>query len=380
MNYRELFREIMFYGKFDRVPVWHTGEWPETAEEWTRQGLPIDADRRQAFDAVGFPWTVPTDLRIAFGRDRVGSKETGYNKDVGLRAYSMLYPPFSEQVFEETDEFRVVRQNDGVIAKEWKGRSSIPHFIDYTFKTSSTWSEYEKRLQPHPDRIPVDLDAILQQMRDRDEPIRVRTGSLVGVIRNWMGVENFSYLQYDDPDLIGEIVDTISNLVCWELDQILPKVDVDLGWFWEDISSKSGPFVSPKIFRKYVVPGYQKISSKLQQHGARLLAVDCDGILDPLIPGWLEGGVNVLYPVEVGTWQADAMDLRKRFGRELRLIGGVDKRELVKGHAAIDAEIARRVPLIREGGYIPATDHEVIPGTPLDDYRYYLEKIRALRF
>jgi hypothetical protein len=35
---------------------------------------------------------------------------------------------------------------------------------------------------------------------------------------------------------------------------------------------------------------------------------------------------------------------------------------------------------MREGGYIPATDHNVIPGTSLEDYRYYLESIRALTF
>jgi uroporphyrinogen decarboxylase len=164
------------------------------------------------------------------------------------------------------------------------------------------------------------------------------------------------------------------------LDQILPKVKVDLGWVWEDISSKSGPFISPKVFEKCVVPGYQKISSKLRQYGVELYAVDSDGILDPLIPGWLEGGVNIIYPVEIGTWQADPMELRTRYGRELRIIGGIDKREIAKGRAAIDAEIERRLPLMREGGYIPAPDHEIIPGTSLQDYQYYVESIRALRF
>jgi uroporphyrinogen-III decarboxylase len=72
--------------------------------------------------------------------------------------------------------------------------------------------------------------------------------------------------------------------------------------------------------------------------------------------------------------------LRTRYGRELRIIGGIDKREIAKGRAAIDAEIERRLPLMREGGYIPAPDHEIIPGTSLQDYQYYVESIRALRF
>lgn len=376
MNYRELFHEIMFYGEFDRMPVWYTKEWSETTEEWAQQGLPANVDRTKFFNAVSFPWTIPTDL----GREFIGSRDVGYINEVGLRWPTLLYPPFPEEVVEETEEYKIIRQFDGVIAKEWKHRTSIPQFIDHTFKDGSDWPEFKKRLQPHPDRIPKDMSEILAEMDDYDEPIRVRTGSLVGAIRNWMGVVNFAYLQYDDQDLLGEIVDTIADLVCWELDQVLPQIKVDMGWVWEDICGRNGPLISPHVFERCVVPGYQKISSKLRQYGVELYVVDSDGLVDALIPGWLEGGVNVIFPMEIGTWHTDLMALRKRFGRELRMIGGLDKRELLKGKAAIDAEIQRRLPLMREGGYIPALDHEVLPGTSLENYRYYLESIRALRF
>ena len=102
------------------------------------------------------------------------------------------------------------------------------------------------------------------------------------------------------------------------------------------------------------------------------------GIAD--LPRLLDAGVNVQFPIEIGTWKADPMALRKRFGKELRVIGGIDKLELEKGRAAIDAEIERRVPLMREGGFVPMPDHLITPGVPLDDYRYYIEQMRGLRF
>jgi len=73
------------------------------------------------------------------------------------------------------------------------------------------------------------------------------------------------------------------------------------------------------------------------------------------------------------------MEFRKKYGRELRIIGGFNKLELEKGPVAIDAEIERRIPLMKDGGFIPVPDHYITPGTSLGNYKYYLDKIRKLR-
>ena len=73
------------------------------------------------------------------------------------------------------------------------------------------------------------------------------------------------------------------------------------------------------------------------------------------------------------------MEYRRRYGKELRIIGGINKLELEKGPAAIDAEIERRTPLMKDGGLVPMPDHLITPGTSLENYKYYLEKMRELR-
>lgn len=353
MTERELFNSIMHYGCFDRMPVWHWTGWPETIERWYKEGLPRDADQCQYFDAV-WPAGIPVNLD--------------------------LIPAFESEVIEETESYALIRQGDGVIAQHSKKGSSIPHFVDFTFKDRNAWPEYEKRLQPDPARIPENLDEIIKWAVGLNRPITISTGSMIGFLRNWMGVQNLAYTCYDDPELIGEVVDTCSSLVCWVLDQVLPKIKVDMGWHWEDICFKSGPLVSPSIFRKYILPGYSRISEKLRSYGCDLHLLDCDGKIDELIPIWLDGGVNVMFPVEIGTWNADPMEFRRKYGRDLRMVGGINKLCLEKGPEAIDAEIERRKPLMADGGYIPLPDHLITPGTPLSNYRYYLERIRQIRF
>ena len=382
MDARSLWLNVMHYGQFDRMPVmcWRHKLWPETRERWLKEGLPRDVVPECALgesgEAVGEDVTKYGPHDDAF-YDYFNVSAHRYAIE-GLNSY--LYPPFEEEVLEEADEWVVSRQHDGVIVKKWRYRSGIPQFVDFTFKNAKDWDQYKWRLQPDSARIPEDLDEQAIRARTSGAPISIDTGSMVGWIRNWMGVKNLAYLAYDDRDLLAEVVDTIANLVVWTLDQVLPKLRADIGWGWEDICFRSGPLITPAIFEEIAVPGYRKIADKLREYGVDLYAVDCDGRIDELIPHWLAGGVNVMFPLEIGVWKSEPYAFRKKYGRTLRTIGGINKLEIAKGPAAIDAEIARRLPLMREGGYVPLLDHLAIPSTSLEDYRYYLERLRELRF
>ncbi|HPP12983.1 MAG TPA: uroporphyrinogen decarboxylase family protein, partial [bacterium] len=239
-----------------------------------------------------------------------------------------------------------------------------------------------KRLQPDSQRIPPDLDQKIAVALASGLPVVFSTASLMGWIRNWMGVVNMSYLMYDAPTVYADMVMTLTDLTCWAIDQVFPKMGrpPDMAFGWEDICGKAGPLVSPDLFRKYVAPGYRRIREKIESYGVSLLGIDSDGDVRSLVGPWLEAGVNVQFPVEIGTWQADPYQLRRQFGRELRIIGGFNKLALEKGPAEIDAEIARRWPLMKEGGFVLMPDHLITPGTSLDNYRYFLNRVRSLRF
>ncbi len=363
MNNRELFNAIMHYGDFDRMPVFHWSVWQETYKRWKKEGIP----------------DVPGQAHDITVTDFLGAKPIHACAPVDVS----LFPPFQEETMEETDEHRIFRQGDGVIAQHWKNKSGIPHFIDFTLKGpdwEKGWAEYKKRLQPDLKRIPKNFDEQIEKASKADVPVFASTGSMIGWIRNWVGVEGLAYLAYDNRDLLREMVDTITDLVLWGLDQVLPKMKVDLGWGWEDICFRTGPLLSPDIFHEVVTPNYRRIADKLLQHGCDLYLVDCDGFIEPLMPFWLEGGVNVMFPLEIGVWNADPVRLRKKFGKELKIFGGINKVEITKGRAAIDAEIERRIPLMKEGGFVPLPDHGIIPETSLEDYMYYLKRLGDLRF
>ena len=208
-------------------------------------------------------------------------------------------------------------------------------------------------------------------------PLGVSCGSMIGKIRDMLTFEGLAYACYDYPEMVEDMVETACQMVEHALDQVLGKIDFDYASGWEDICFKNGPIVSVDFFRKVVTPRYKRIGDKLHAHGIDLWYTDCDGDVRPILPYLMEGGINCLFPFEVNGC-AHPAELFKKFGKELRIMGGVDKIQLGKGPAAIKAYLDSLVPLVERGGYIPFCDHRCPPNVLPEDYLYYLDLKKSM--
>jgi uroporphyrinogen decarboxylase len=176
------------------------------------------------------------------------------------------------------------------------------------------------------------------------------------------GLEGSCYLLVDDEVLFDEIVETVADLCYRKTKYILEAgARFDFGHFWEDISFKNGPLVSPCVFHEKVGPHYRRITDLLAQHVIDIVSVDRDGDIGALIPTWIENGVNTMFPIEVGTWGANLAPWRKEYGEQLRGVGGTNKNAFSRDRAAVNAELERLRPLVDLGGYIPCPDHRLAP-------------------
>jgi uroporphyrinogen decarboxylase len=367
LNDRERFYATMHYQSRDRSPLCDFGYWDETIVVWYDQGLPRDVvqtDDQVFHDFFG----------LDFSLRRVG---LGMGVEVGL------FPEFKETVLEDRGDHEVIQQKDGVRVLRRKFMSSIPKHLDHLLVDRDSWNRhYKPRLDPaNQDRFPPDWEQRVDALLDpqRDYPLFIPGGSLYGWIRNWMGLDNLSYVVHDDPAWFEEMVSTVADCIIGTLTPVLQSgVQFDACGMWEDMCYRAGPLLSPKHFKQFLVPQYRRITELLHQYGVDVVWVDCDGRIDALIPLWLEGGVNCMFPVEVGTWNADPLELRKRFGWDLLMLGGFDKRILAGTQDQITKEIHRLTPLVEQGGYIGFCDHLVPPDVPLENYMFYLDQVRKV--
>ncbi len=286
-----------------------------------------------------------------------------------------MHPFFPEEEISRNENTRVIRNDEGLLAEvPIDGHDTIPHFIESSIKTPEDWARVkaERFDRTHPDRK-IDIEAILRQHpNDRDYPLGVNAGSMIGRVRNLLTVEGLAYAVYDYPEMVEDMVETCCVLIEDFLDAVLPHVQFDFADGWEDICYKNGPLVSVDFFRDVVVPRYKRISTKLRAHGVDIWWIDCDGDVRHLIPHFLAGGVNTMFPWEVNGsgHPGESLD---RWGPELRIMGGVDKMVLGRTRPEIKQMLESLAPYVARGGFIPFCDHRCPPNVDPDDYLYYLE-------
>ncbi len=300
---------------------------------------------------------------------------------LGFDRYEIVYgstwidPPFEEEIIEESEGKRTIRNRDGMIAQvPADGHTTIPHFKESPIKNPEDWWRFknERVNREHPGRI-VDPESIRRQHPpDRDYPLRVDCGSLMGRIRDTLTLEGLVYAIHDYPDMVEDMVETACQLVEHFLDQVLGKIDFDAATGWEDICCRNGPLVPMWFFRDVVLPRYKRIGQRLHAAGIEIWDTDCDGDIRPWIPHFLEVGLNATYPFEVNSCGHPG-EVLDRYGAEFRIIGGVDKLALKRGRDSIKEYLASLVPWVEKGGFIPMLDHACPPDIPEDDYLYYLD-------
>ncbi len=370
MNNRERISAVLRYQPYDRLPIVHFGFWGETLQKWVDEGH-LTADEVKG---SGDGNDVENRLVAKMGFD--------FNWQSMFYTHSGLNPAFETKVIAEfPDGRRHVLGYDGVVTVQSPGAGSIPAEIDHLLKDRASWEEHFKwRWQWSENRVDrAGLERLKTQTRDN--PIGLHCGSLFGQIRGMLGVEGISYLYVDDEPLYREIIDTVGE-VCYRNVELALELGEGVGFdyahFWEDICFKNGPLVSPAVFREYVGPHYKRITDLVKRHGIDIVSLDCDGWIDALLPVWFENGVNTMFPIEVGTWDASIAPWRKQYGKELRGVGGMNKTVFARDKAAVDAEIERLRPLIEMGGYIPCPDHRIAPDAKFENVCYYAQKLRKL--
>jgi len=369
MTPRERFHACMNYQPVDRVPNHEVGVWVQTKQRWREEGL--------ATDDIRWDWFV--------GEERWDMDPREY-----INVRTDMFPPYIEKVLSSDAETQTILRPNGVVSKTLvtgmaEGMSmSMDEYISFPVETPADFQELKKRYRPStPCRYPAYWEQFLKPgWEQRKHPLVLgQNCSIQGYYwraREWMGTENLSYAWYDEPEMMHEMMEFVTDFT---IETTRPFLDAgikpDYVFINEDLSMKNGPLLSPKTYCEFILPQLKRLVEFFKSNGVDWVVIDTDGNCELVIPFFMEAGVDGIWPLERAS-NMDPVDIRKKFGRDLRLWGGVDKRELAKDIDAIDAHLRTFQPLIAEGGFIPTVDHLVPPDVSLANFEHYMNRKHQL--
>jgi hypothetical protein len=192
-------------------------------------------------------------------------------------------------------------------------------------------------------------------------------------VGDWKSLVAASLALVERPLMVADLIDRTTDFYCVCLERVLSKVSVDYAAFYEPIAANTGPVISPAMFERFAMPGYRKVLGLLEKFNVPLrILCTTGGNLTSLLPPLIEAGINGLWISNIRDAGMEYRALRKTFGPDLALIGGIDSGALSQDKNAVRKTVEETVPpLLESGRYLPCLDDRPRTNIPFNRYRLF---------
>ncbi|MGI6609448.1 MAG: uroporphyrinogen decarboxylase family protein [Limnochordia bacterium] len=352
--HREQYLELMTFGRVERpMFVELFGPLVGLEEEWRAQGA-----SQAEIDMVAFDW------------DYVPVVNCGGH--TGPRSW------MKSVVLEETSAYLVQRDHLGRTVKLAKNVATIALPLDFPVKDMDSWLKLKPMFQFCEERLDWDQVEVARRAQTEGTLVVAHIPGGYDTARELMGAEGACLCYYDQPELMRDILTTLGDTAMQVLERVSDHLTIDQLSVHEDLAGRSGPLVGPRHIREFIAPYYRRIWNMLSSRGTRIFQQDSDGNLNGVICAFLDAGLTCMYPMEPAAGM-DVVALRRQYGNRLAMLGGIDKHVLRQDRQAIRRELEYKMqPMMRQGGMVFGLDHRIPNGTPLENYRYYVDTGREI--
>jgi uroporphyrinogen decarboxylase len=221
-----------------------------------------------------------------------------------------------------------------------------------------------------------DMDSIKLQLAQFDAEDEYFVCYDVGGIfeRSWglLGLERFLMDLVTNPEVPCAIMDCMTDLYIANVTRLLEAGAgrVDMVYTWDDVAHQQGLFISPAMWRKYILPRHQRLNAAIRAFNVKLMFHSC-GAIYPLIPDLIHDmSIDVLNPLQPRAKGMDLSRIKDEFGQQLTFHGGVDLQYTLP-HGSPDevrAEVRERCSVLgRGGGYILSAAHYIQNDVPTEN-------------
>ncbi len=214
-----------------------------------------------------------------------------------------------------------------------------------------------------------------QLCQETDYPL-VATGgplffSIYQVGQELFGYEKFFTFMAGDRDLMHCWLEFLTSTCIERLGKYLSALGpcLDVIMMGDDYGLQNSLQMSPQMFRELFKPYLVRVCRAVKEFapGIKILLHSC-GSVAPIIPDFIDAGIDALNPVQVTAAGMEPAFLKKEFGREIVFWGGGVRTQstLVKGTVEdVAAEVREMIDIFGPGGgYIFCPIHDIQEEVP----------------
>lgn len=207
--------------------------------------------------------------------------------------------------------------------------------------------------------------------------------TLCELIYNMRGMENWMMDLVVNQEFAHALLRKITDLRIAAIQAFLDRVGawVDVFIMGDDMGSQHSPLISPALYRTMIKPYHKEIIAAIKAHSPAKVFFHSDGDIYPLIPDFIEAGVDLLNPVQVSaTDMGDTARLKREFGKNLSFCGAIDTQWVLPYGTPDDVrkEVRRRIrDLAPGGGYICASVHCIQPDVPVENIMALFDEVKV---
>lgn len=278
---------------------------------------------------------------------------------------------------EENDESILQRDGNDAVLRWWKHKMGVPEHVRYEIDSPEKWAKVKPLLTATRERIRWDeYKPMYRRARDLDRYVCYCSVEPFEMIKDVLGHEIMLRAMIRQPEWIHDIFNTYTAVAIrlfemWEAEGLT----CDGAFIYGDMAYNTGPFMSPKFFREFLVPYHKRYFDEFHKRGMQVM-FHSDGDIRTVLPDLIYSGVDAINPLECKA-NMDLRELAPKWGDRLGFVGGFDVRVMATNdrdriREEVRSKLAAAMPY---RGIIYHSDHSVPPGVTLDSYRFMLEEI-----
>jgi len=298
------------------------------------------------------------------------------------------------------------------------GRDSLPDLVDYLDMDGLTAGEDVRMKQissgiyqdewgisykvgsgevTYPIKGPVRTRSDLEKIKRPDPDADYRLGTLRSYVKRFggrravvfLGHDSFEFshyltggldkllpLYYREPELAHDLAQVVSDYKVRVMERAAEE-GADVLLTGDDYASNSGPLMSPKHFREFILPYLSRAIEVARRKDVPFIK-HTDGNIWSILHILVDAGIDALHPIEPHAGM-DIGEVKKRFGDRICLVGNIDCTALLPHGTKAEVEEAVKETIAKAspgGGHIISSSNSIHPGVDPRNFKVMVESTR----